>query len=412
MNKRAVITGIGVIAPNGIGKEAFWEALRTGKSGVKKVTSFDVSRYPCQVAGEVNNFNPLDYLDKREAKRMVRVTQFAVAAARMALIDSGYGMNLPSYVRSCITLGVTTGTAIDQFEKEYQVFLKGGADSVSSFGVAIASPNAGVGEIANSLGIPTTQKNFSNDCTSGVDALGYTMELIKKGEITLGICGGNECPITPLLLALFCKGGWTPAWTGKPEDGKPEEISRPFDLKRTVGIISEGAAVFIVEEMEQALHRHAYIYGEIIGFGSSSENSLEEGFKKTMEKAVHQASISPSEIDYISAHGPSHQLIDKVETDAIKRLFGQKAYRIPVSSIKSMIGNPLSAGGVLQVAALPLSFQEGIIPPTINYQHPDPECDLDYVPNKPRYNEVRVALVNSHGLAGGNSSLVIKKCLI
>ena len=423
--RRAVITGIGIISPNGIGKKVFWDALKSGKSGIKKISSFDVSNYSCQIAGEVSNFDPRDYLEKKEVKRMVRISQFAVAAARMAMKDAGYGPDFPSDSICCVTLGVTTGTAMDQFEKEYPIFLKNGPSSVTPFGAAISSPNAGVSEIANSLNVPTIQKNFSNDCTSGIDAIAYTAELIKKGEISVGICGGNECPITPIVLASFCRSGLIPHnWPGR-----PEEASRPFDLKRCGGVLAEGAAIFILEEKEKALRRGAKIYGEIIGHGcsgiqggfcykgfegisrmrQSNNNNKENGIVDAMEKAIFAGLVSPLAVDYISAHAPSDPQIDVLETKAIKKLFGERAYRIPVSSVKSMVGSSMTAAGVLQVASVLLAFQEGIIAPTINYQYPDPECDLDYVPNKARHNEIEFALVNSHGLGGGNSSLLMKK---
>ena len=332
MRKRAVITGIGIIAPNGIGKNAFWSALKEGKSGIKKVTSFDVSGYSCQIAGEVSDFNPLDYLEKKETGRMARVSQFAVAATRMALVDAGYVSGLPVHARCCIALGLATGTAMDLIEKEHRVFLNGGPSSVNSFTLATASPNAGVNEIAGIMGVNAIQRNFSHDCTSGVDALGYTMEMIEKGEITVGICGGNECPITPLELAFFCRSGLIPTWTGKREEGRPEEISRPFDRKRAGGVLAEGAGIFVVEEMEEALRRWVYIYGEIIGHGSNG--TRRNGIAEVMEKTILKGRVSPSEIDYICAHAPSDVHIDCEETKAIKRLFGERAYRIPVSSIK------------------------------------------------------------------------------
>lgn len=401
-----VITGIGVISPNGIGKEVFWEALRTGKSGIKKITSFDASSFPCQIAGEVTGRLPLDFMEKKAVRRMARSSQFAVAATQMAMVDAGFNSIIPEPIRSSVTLGISS-SAIDVIEKDFAIFLKKGHLAISPYGILAVSPHAAVSEIVKLLNHPGSGETLGNDCTAGLDAIGLTYLRIRSGEISLGICGGVDAPISPLLWGWFCQGGLVP-----PVADNPEGASRPFDLKRTVGIISEGAAVFILEEMAQALYRRAAIYGEIIGFGNNSENCLDEGLRKSMEKAILQALISFSEIDYISAHGPSHCLIDKIETDAIKKLFGQEAYRIPVSSIKSMIGNPLAAGGPLQVAALPLSFQKGLIPPTINYRYPDPACDLDYIPNKPRYNEVKVALVNSHGIGGGNSSLLIKKCRI
>jgi len=406
MNKQVVITGVGVIAPNGIGKEAFWEALRTGKSGIKKITSFDASSFPCQIAGEIGEDLPLDFMEKKAVRRMARSSQLAVAAARMAMVDAGFNSTIPESIRSSITLGISS-SAIDVIEKDFKIFLEKGHAAVSPYGILAVSPHAAVSEIVKLVNRPGSGETLGNDCTAGLDAIGLTYLRIRAGEISLGICGGVDAPISPLLWGWFCQGGLIPFVTEN-----PESASRPFDRKRTVGIISEGAAVFVLEEMAQARHRHAAIYGEIIGFGNNSENCLDEGLKKSMEIALLQASIPPASVDYISAHGPSHYLIDKIETDAIKKLFGPEAYRIPVSSIKSMIGNPLAAGGPLQVAALPLSFQEDLIPPTINYQYPDPACDLDYVPNKPRYNEVKVALVNSHGIGGGNSSLLIKKCLI
>ncbi len=406
MNKRVVITGMGVIAPNGIGKEAFWEALRTGKSGIKKITSFNASGFPCQIAGEINEDLPLDFLDKKAVRRMARSSRLAVSATRMAMVDAGFNDTLPGHVRSSITLGISS-SAIDVIEKDFKVFLERGHSAVSPCGILAVSPHAAVSEVVKMVNRPGLGETLGNDCTAGLDAIGLTYLRIRAGDISLGICGGVDAPISPLLWGWFCQGDLIPSVTEN-----PESASRPFDAKRTVGIISEGAAVFVLEEMAQARYRHAAIYGEIIGFGNNSENSLDEGLKKSMEIAITQASLLPGSVDYISAHGPSHHLVDKIETDAIKKLFGSDAYRIPVSSIKSMIGNPLAAGGPLQVAALPLTFQEGLIPPTMNYHYPDPACDLDYVPNRPRYNEVKLALVNSHGIGGGNSSLLIKKCPI
>lgn len=404
--KRVVITGIGVISPNGIGKIKFWNALKNGISGIKKITSFDASSFPCQIAGEITDFNPLDFLEKKEARRMARCTHFAVAAAQLALNDAAFKPRLAPAGTIGIALGVST-SALDLIEKEHQAFLKSGVSAISPTSVFSASPNAAATEIANFLGLSGFRQTLANDCTSGLDAVGVIFEKIKNGELLLGICGGVDAPITPLLWGGFCRSGLA---LNRKED--PETASRPFDLKRTAGIISEGASLLILEEMEQALQRHAPIYGELIGYGSSSSKEVAEGMADAIQKALLQALVSPSEIDYISAHGPSHIMIDKAETDAIKKIFGSGAYRIPVSSIKSMIGNPFTAAGSFQLAAVPLTFLEGIIPPTINYEYPDPACDLDYVPNKSRCNEVKVALVNSHGMAGGNVVLLVKKCLI
>ncbi|MFA5393190.1 MAG: beta-ketoacyl-[acyl-carrier-protein] synthase family protein [Candidatus Ratteibacteria bacterium] len=404
--KRVVITGIGVISPNGIGKIKFWDALKNGISGIKKITSFDASSFPCQIAGEISDFNPLDFLEKKEARRMSRCTHFAVAAARLALDDAVFKTHLTPEVKMGIALGVST-SALDLIEKEHQAFLKSGVSAISPTSVFSASPNASATEVANSLGLSGFKQTVANDCTSGLDAVGLIFEKIKNGELSLGICGGVDAPITPLLWGGFCRSG-----LALNRKDNPESASRPFDLKRTAGIISEGAALLVLEEMEQALQRHAPLYGELIGYGSGSNKEVEKGMADAIQKALLQALIFPSEIDYISAHGPSHVLIDRAETDAIKNIFGLGAYRIPISSIKSMIGNPFTAAGSFQLAAVPLTFLEGVIPPTINYEYPDPACDLDYVPNKPRYNDVKVALVNSHGMAGGNVVLLVKKCLI
>jgi len=404
MKKRVAVTGCGVIAPNGIGRQKFWDALEKGLSGVRRITLFDPAGFPCQIAGEVSDFQPLDYFDRKEIRKLARFSQFAAAAARMAINDARLTRAVDRRRPGLVALGVST-SALDFIEKEHRSFLKKGPASVSPYGILSASPHAATSEVIRLAGIPAVQVTLANECTSGLNAIGLAFQKIRDGEAALAICGGTDAPITPLMWAGFCQSGLVPF-----QNEQPATRSRPFDLLRTVGIISEGAAIFILEELETARRRSAPVYAEIAGFGMSSEDS-EAGVAAAMRAALDQDRRRPEEVDYISAHAPSHTLIDRMEVRAVRQVFRQAARRLPVSSIKSMIGNPLSAGGALQLASVLMAFDRSVIPPTINYEVPDPECDLDCVPNRARLNRINLALVNSHGIGGSNSSLLLKKCV-
>ncbi len=407
MKRRVVITGIGVIAPNGIGKENFWNALKEGKSGIKKITSFDPSELPVQIAGEVVDFRPEEYIeDKKRIRRMARFSQFGVACAKMAVKDSGLNLKEINPEKLIVSLGVST-SAMDLIETQHKKFLNRGYKGIPPFSIFSATPNIVSQEILNEFDFEIPSLIIATGCSSGIDAVGYCFKEIQKGNFDLAISGGSDASITPLIMAGLCASNIM-----SKRNDFPEKASRPFDKLRDGGVLSEGSGILILEELNHALKRGAKIYGEIIGYGRWSEKEMTQpgvGFENAMKMCLKDAFLKPEMIDYISAHGPSDPFIDYYETVGIKRVFGENAYKIPVSSIKSMIGNPFSSGGVMQIIGVLLSLTENIIPPTINYEYPDPDCNLDYTPNKYRILNVDYCLINSHGFGGSNSSLIIKK---
>jgi 3-oxoacyl-[acyl-carrier-protein] synthase II len=402
--RRVVITGIGVVAPNGTGKDDFWYGLKTGKSGIRKISFFDASEFPVRIAGEVTDFNPEDFMEKKKARRMARFSQFAVACARMALEDAGFNVEGIKREYPGIVMGISS-TDFKTMEEQCKILYSRGLGRINPVSSFVSIPNAPSGEIAGALGITNFNLTVSTGCASGLDAVGNGYQLIRNGEAESVLAGGSDCPVTPLMLATLCAADIM----SKNED--PKRASRPFDKFRDGGILSEGAAVILLEEMDSALARGANIYGEIVGYGQSIEGNKEEpgaGLERAILKSFGDADASPEEVSYVSAHAPSDVMLDLCETDVLKAVFGSSIYRIPVSSIKGHIGNPYSAAGVLQIVSVVLGMQENIIIPTLNYEIPDPECDLDYVPNYPRVNEIKTALVNSHGFGGANSSVLIR----
>ncbi|HOL22002.1 MAG TPA: beta-ketoacyl-[acyl-carrier-protein] synthase family protein [bacterium] len=402
---RVVITGIGVIAPNGIGKENFWYALKTGRCGIKRISFFDASEFPVRIAGEVHNFNPEDFIEKKKARKMARFSQFAVACSKMALEDAGLNSETIKNEYPGIVMGISS-TDFKTMEEQCKILYSKGLGKINPFSSFISVPNAPSGEIAGVLGIPGFNLTVSTGCASGLDAVGSGYRLIRDGEARCVITGGSDCPVTPLMLATLC------AADIMSKIEVPEKASRPFDKYRDGGVLSEGAAVVVLEEMESAIARGANIYGEITGYGQSIESKEEvvgSGLKRAIEKCFGDADISPDEVSYVSAHAPSDKLLDLYETKVLKDVFGSCIYRIPVSSIKGHTGNPYSAAGVMQLISVVMGMKEDIVVPTLNYEFPDPECDLDYVPNYPRKNEINIALVNSHGFGGANSSVLIRR---
>lgn len=405
--RRVVITGIGVIAPNGIGKEAFWKALRDGKSGISRITSFDVSTLPTKIAGQIKNFSPDDFINPKKSKTMGRQTQLGLAAATMAVSDANLDSEEDSLDR-CSIIG-TCNPPYDIIESEgIKFFTERPQPEGSSWVIKAADPFSVSSSVSLNLNFRGSSKTFTTSCTAGINSIGQGLLEIQRGQFKTIIAGGTDSTIFPFVFWSFCA-----AEIMSKKNDAPEKASRPFDKKRDRGIISEGAGIIILEELNHALSRGAKIYGEIIGYGESAfgidDRKTRKGIEKAITNALANAHIDPSEIDYISAHAPSDIYYDVLETQAIKDVFGKWAYRIPVSSIKSMIGNPLSASGPLQVISALLSLKEGIIPPTINYEYPDPNCDLDYVPNVFRRNNVEMVLINSHGFHGTDASLIVRK---
>lgn len=408
--RRVVITGLGPVAPNGVGKDAFWNALMEGRSGIARIKSFDASIFPCQIAGEVDDFDPEQFMEGQRARRMARFSQLAVAAARLAAEDAGLTAEDPKE-SACrgVCLGVSTN-ALGFLEREIEAYLKRGGRKTSPIVASAGFPHAAAAEIAISCACQGPAKTISAGCASGLTALGEAFEEIVAGRAEVMLAGGSDGSVTPFTLALMCAPRMLPS---DRDDEDPERVSRPFDATRRGGVLSEGAGVLVLESLEHALRRRARIYGEVLAHANNAEaNRLIEiaaddtFLARSMRLALERAGLRPTEVDYISAHGPS-DICDLQETKAIKVVFGKHAYNLAVSSIKSMIGNPFSAAGPLQAIATAMAFQEQRVPPTINYATPDPACDLDYVPNRARVCRVSVALVNSHGFGGANHCIAM-----
>jgi len=410
LNNRVVITGIGVISPVGIGKDKYWESVVAGKSGISRITRFDVSDYPTKIAGEVKDFNPTDYIDKKEVKRMDRFTQFAVAAGMMAIEDAGLDLEKEDKDNIGVILGTGIG-GTETFEQQHEVLLKKGPNRVSPFFVPMMIGNMGAGQMSIQLGLRGPNATIVNACASGANAIGEAFKTLQRGDADVILSGGTEAAITPMSLAGFCT---MKAMTT--QNDEPEKASRPFDAKRDGFVLSEGAGIVVMETLEHALSRGARIYAEVVGYGCTADAyhitapaPNGEGAMKAMQRALHDAGMKPEEIDYINAHGTSTQLNDKFETTAIKQLFGKHANSLAISSTKSMIGHLLGAAGAVEIITTILTIYTGTITPTINYENPDPECDLDYVPNTSRRASVNAALSNSLGFGGHNVTVVVRK---
>src|SRR6266404_7844266 len=409
MNRnRVVITGMGVLAPNGIGLEAFWDSLLKARSGIGPITLFDASDLKSRIAGEVKNFDPLDYIEPElKPKRMARHTQLAYAATMMALEDAGLDANnldLPGPVP--VVIGIST-SAIDVIERVYNALQEKSPNRVPTTSSAASIPQAAANTIADRIGSAAHAATVSSACPSGLDALAEAAALIRSGTAEIAIAGGADAPITPLTMASFIASGLSSY-----RNGEPDKASRPFDADRDSGVISEGGSVFVVENLERAEARGARIYLEVIGYGKQRDldpTRPGSGLEESMRRALANASRLPEDIDYISAYGPSHPILDAVEVKSIKRVFGSLAYSIPVSSIKGVTGNPLAAGGPFQVASCALVMRDQIIVPTTNHETPDPACDLDFVAKRARRANVNCALVNVRGLGGSASSLVVDR---
>lgn len=404
---RVVITGMGVLAPNGTGLEAFWSSLLAGRSGVGPITLFDASDLESRIAGEVKNFDPFGFIESEmKPRRMARHTQLAYAAAMMALKDAGLEIDedLPSLVP--VVIGVST-SAMDIIERSISDFQRRGPSAMSPAAVGALTPQAAANIIADRLGKQADAATVSSSCPSGLDAVALATNMIRSGEAELAIAGGADAPITKHTFAAFTATGLSSC-----RNGTPEKASRPFDVDRDSGVISEGAGVFVLESLERAESRGARTYLEITGYARQRDHSPEypgSGLVDSMNLAMANAGRAKGDIDYISAYGPGHPVLDVAEVRCIKEVFGDRAYAIPVSSIKGVTGNPLAAGGPMQIAACALSFRDQMIAPTTNLEVADPECDLDLVPRHPRRLKLDCILMNVRGLGGGASSLVIER---
>ena len=408
--RRVVITGIGAVTPIGIGKDAFWNALIEGKSGVGPITRFDVSEYTTKIAGEVSDFVVTDFIDKKEAKRMDRSTQYAVAASKLAIDDAKLDLEAEDRER----IGVIIGTGIGGMEAlydQYKVLFAKGPSRISPFLVPMMIGNMASGMTSIQFGLQGPSSCVVTACATGTNSIGDAARAIKYGDADVMLAGGTEAPISPAALAGF---GSMKALSTRNDE--PERASRPFDKDRDGFVMGEGAGVIVLESLEHALARGAHIYAELAGYAYNSDayhiTAPAPGgvmAAKAMRQALKDGGIEPNEVDYINAHGTSTGLNDKNETMAIKEVFGDHAYELAVSSIKSMTGHLLGAAGGVECIASAMAIDQGIIPPTINYETPDEGLDLNYVPNVAEKREVRVALSNSLGFGGHNATLALKK---
>lgn len=410
MRKRVVITGLGIVSPVGTGLEKFWSSLTAGVSGIGPVTRFDPTHFSTKIAGEVTDFEPTRYIDKKEARRMDRFTQFAVAATGMALQDAALDLDAENRDRIGVILGSGVG-GIETLELQAKVLAEKGPGRVSPLFVPMMIANMGAGQVAISHCLRGPNITSVSACASSSNAIGDAFKMLQCGRADVMISGGSEAAITPLAMAGFIS---MKAMSTMNEE--PEKASRPFDLKRDGFVIGEGAAILVLETLEHALDRNARIYAEVAGYGSTCDayhmtapDPEGYGAANSMKEALSDAGIEPSAVDYINAHATATPLGDKAETLAIKKIFGQHAYKVAISSTKSMTGHLLGASGGLEAIVCILAIKSRVIPPTINYELPDPDCDLDYVPNSARKADVNVALSNSFGFGGHNATLVFKR---
>ena len=405
-----VITGLGVVAANGIGVEKFWDSLVHGRSGVGKITHFDISSYSSQIAGEVNDFDPLDYMSPKSTRRMDRFCQFAVACARMALEDAQIEIS----DKNCDRVGIAIGSALGgtpSAEEQHSIFIERGLKRVDPLLAIKIYPGGATSQVSIEFGIKGHSNTIGGACAAGTDNIGYAFYAIKNNFAEIMIAGGTEAPIVPLTFGAFCL-----IRALSTRNGDPTRASRPFDKERDGFVMGEGAGILILEDLENALERGASIYAEVLGYGTTNDAfhmaqplPTGEQAKKSIQIALQNANLGPSDIDYINAHGSSTPLNDKIETKIIKEIFGEYSCRIPISATKSMIGHALGAAGSIELVASALTIKKQFIPPTINYEFADPECDLDYVPNNGRKASVNTVLKSSYGFGGKNSSIIIRK---
>ncbi|MBM4444848.1 MAG: beta-ketoacyl-ACP synthase II [Chloroflexi bacterium] len=409
---RVVVTGLGAVSPLGLDVPSLWEALKAGRSGVDRITLFDPEGHETRIAAEVKGFNAADHIEHREARRMDRYTQFAVIAALQAAAQAR--LDLDNHPEEACNVGVLIGSGIGgitTLSAQMAVLAEKGPGRISPFLVPMMISDAASGHVSIMLGAKGVNFCATSACSSGADAVGEACEIIKRGDAQVMLAGGAEAAITPISIA-----GFNAVGALSKRNDEPPRASRPFDAGRDGFVMGEGSAVMVLESLSHALRRGARILAEVGGYGATSDahhitqpDAGGEGAAKAIQVALNKAGVRPEEVDYINAHGTSTQLNDKCETVAIKAALSQHAYRVPVSSTKSMTGHLIAAAGAIEAIICVLTIQHGIIPPTINLDHPDPECDLDYVPNVARPGKVRVALSNSFGFGGHNSVLALKE---
>ncbi|SHR45135.1 3-oxoacyl-ACP synthase [Mycobacteroides abscessus subsp. abscessus] len=406
--KRVVVTGVGAVTPVGNNVETAWNNVLAGVSGVGPLTRLNADEYPAKVAAEVKDFQVEDFIDKKDARKMDRFTHYAVAAAKMAVEDSGLEINDSNSHNIGVWIGSGIG-GMETFESQYETFLSRGYRRVSPFFVPMMIPDMATGQVSITLGARGFNSCTVTACATGTNSIGDAFKVIQRGDAIAMVTGGAEAPITKMSVAGFC------ANTALSTNPDPSKASRPFDQNRDGFVIGEGAGIIVLEELEHALARGAKIYAEIVGYGATGDAYHitapapgGEGGARAMKMAINDAGLNVNEVDYVNAHGTSTDYNDRFETLALKEVFGEHAYKLAVSSTKSMTGHLLGAAGGVEAIFSVLAIKEGMIPPTINYETPDPECDLDYVPNEARKQEVQVAMSNSLGFGGHNATIVFK----
>lgn len=407
--RRVVVTGVGAVSPVGNSAEESWDAVLNGKSGIGPLTRLDSEQFPVKVAAEVKDFDIEEYISRKDARKMDRFTHYALASSIMAMKDAGLELDEETALRTGVWIGSGIG-GMETHEQQFKIFQEKGYRRVSPFFVPMMIPDMASGQVSIHFGAKGINSCTVTACASGTNSIGDAFEVIKRGDADVMITGGAEAPITTMSVAGFCSN------TALSLNPDPATASRPFDKERDGFVIGEGAGILILEEYEHAVKRGAKIYAELVGYGSTGDAHHitapapeGEGGARAMKQAIDEAEISPDKIDYINAHGTSTPYNDLFETIAAKTVFGEHAYKLAMSSTKSMTGHLLGAAGGLEAIFTVKALQEGILPPTMNYVNEDPECDLDYVANKARKADIQYAMSNSLGFGGHNASLVFKK---
>jgi 3-oxoacyl-[acyl-carrier-protein] synthase II len=410
LQRRVVVTGVGLLAPVGIGTETVWEALKAGRSGIGPITAFDPSAFSARIAGEVKGFDPAQYIEKKEIKKMGRFIQLAIAAADCAVEGAKYRVNPDEADRTGVFIGSGIG-GFEVIEREHKILLEKGPSRISPFFIPATIVNLASGWVSIRTGAKGPNSATATACTTGAHAVGDSYRLIKYGDAEVMICGGAEAAVTPMSI-----GGFAAMRALSTRNDDPERASRPWDHDRDGFVVGEGAGILVLEELGHALSRGAPILAELSGYGMSSDafhitspSEDGDGAYRVMRNCLKDAGLEPHEIDYVNAHGTSTPLGDRIETTALKRVFGEHAYKVAVSSTKSMTGHLLGGAGGLEAGITVLAIRDQIAPPTINHDQPDPECDLDYVPNHARPMTIRHALTNSFGFGGTNGCLIFSE---
>lgn len=406
-----VITGMGVLACNGMGREAFWSALKAGKSGIRPVSRFDASEYPCQIAGELQDFNPEDFMKKGMVRNWHRHVHQAVACSRLAVEDAQFESAGYEPERVAVSIGTSIGAPNEAYQGQVEAFASGGYKKVSKFASSAFSGHAATVHVSIDIGLRGPALTIASGCATGLDVLSWGYQQIRLGRADAAVVGATESPIFPMSFATACSLGVL-----SQRNGAPEEAMRPFDRHRDGIVLSEAACVLVLERADRARARGAQILGEVAGTGSAADgrNPLildveGKALARAIAMSLHESGVTPEAVDSVQAHGVSLEMYDRCETNALKRALGKRSYRVPVSGIKSMVGQSYSAGGLLGVGAALLGLAEGVIAPTLNLEHPDPQCDLDFVPQRARLNEIDNALVLAISFGGTHSAVMLRR---